>query len=182
MITYNIHHIAHNSKIYGPGDRDVIWFKGCTIRCKGCINPHLWSFDKENEMTLASVLNLIKAKEVTLLGGEPLDQEDLYDLIVELKHREIGVILFTGYSYNKLDENKLQTAKLCDVVISEPFELEKKDDSLYLRGSSNQIITSHTNRYNKADFKEKTEYELVINDELEFRGRKKISFIEDLLK
>jgi len=103
-------------------------------------------------------------------------------LIVELKHRDIGVILFTGYSYNKLDEKKLQTVKLCDVVISEPYELEKKDDSLYLRGSSNQIITFHTNRYNKADFKEKTEYELVISEELEFRGRKNISFIEELLK
>ena len=182
MSTYNIHHIAHNSKIYGPGDRDVIWFKGCTIRCKGCINPHLWSFDKENEMTLSSVLNLIKAKEVTLLGGEPLDQKDLHDLIIELKHRNIGVILFTGYSCNNLNAKKLQIVKLCDVVISEPFDLEKKDDSLYLRGSSNQIITFHTNRYNKSDFEEKTEYEIVISDELEFRGRKNLSFIDELLK
>lgn len=162
--------------------QDVIWFKGCTIRCKGCINPHLWSFDKENEMALSSVLSSIKAKEVTILGGEPLDQKDLYDLIVELKHRDIGVILFTGYSYINPDEKKLQTVKLCDVVISEPFELEKKDDSLYLRGSSNQIFTFHTKRYNKTDFEERTEYELVINDKLEFRGRKNISFIDELLK
>lgn len=133
-------------------------------------------------MTLSSVLNLIKAKDVTLFCGEPLDQKDLFDLIVELKHRDIGVILFTGYSYKSLDEKKIQRLKACDVVISEPFELEKKDDSLYLRGSSNLIITFHTNQYNKTDFEERTEYELVINDELEFRGRKKISFIEDLLK
>ncbi len=182
MITFNVHHIAHNSKIYGPSNRDVIWFKGCHIRCKGCINPQLWSFDKENEMKLIDVLNNVEANDITLLGGEPLDQEYLLELIVELKKRDIGIILFTGYSYKELTGRKLQTVKLCDVVISEPFDINKKDDSLYLRGSSNQILTFNTNRYQHSDFLEKTEYELVINDTLEFRGRKNISFIEELLK
>lgn len=182
MSTFNIHHIAHHSKIYGPGNRDVIWFKGCTIRCKGCINPHLWSFDKENEMSLSELLEMIQANEITLLGGEPLDQRDLYDLVLELKRRDIGIILFTGYSYKDLTGSKLDTVKLCDVVISEPFDMNKKDDSLYLRGSSNQILTFHSKRYQQSDFNDKTEYELVINEKLEFRGRKNISFIEDLLK
>ena len=38
-----IYKIAHDSKIYGPGIRDVIRFKGCSLHCKNCINPELWS-------------------------------------------------------------------------------------------------------------------------------------------
>ena len=38
-----IYKIAHDSKIYGPGNRDVVWFKGCSLHCKNCINPELWS-------------------------------------------------------------------------------------------------------------------------------------------
>lgn len=181
MITLNVHHIAHNSKIYGPGNRDVIWFKGCTIRCKGCINPHLWSFDAENEMKISDILNSIQGNEVTLLGGEPLDQPNLIFLIDEFKKRDIGVILFTGYSYDKLQGVKQEIAHKCDVVISEPFELDKKDDSLYLRGSTNQILTFNSIRYNRLIFVEKTEYELVIKDSIEFRGRKNKDFLVDLL-
>lgn len=182
MSILNVHHIARGSKIYGPGSRDVVWFKGCKIRCKGCINPHLWSFDKENEMTLEELLDNIESNEVTLLGGEPLDQENLFELILKLKLKNIGIILFTGYSYKELKDHQLSTAKLCDVVISEPFDLDKKDDRLYLRGSSNQIITFNSNRYPKELFYERSEYELVHSHKLEFRGRKKTDFLIDLLK
>lgn len=181
MSILNVHHIAYNSKIYGPGHRDVIWFKGCKIRCKGCINPHLWSFDTEDEIDMDELIDKIKANDVTLLGGEPLDQEHIFDFILKLKLKNIGIILFTGYSYKDLKESKLSAAKLCDVVISEPFELDKQDDSLYLRGSSNQIITFHTNRYHKDLFYERTEYELSISSNIEFRGRKREKFLIDLL-
>jgi len=26
----------------GPGTRSALWVQGCTIRCPGCFNPHLW--------------------------------------------------------------------------------------------------------------------------------------------
>ena len=33
------------SEIYGHGKRVVIWFSGCSLHCKGCINSHLWNKD-----------------------------------------------------------------------------------------------------------------------------------------
>lgn len=182
MITFNVHHIAHSSQIYGPGNRDVIWFKGCSIHCKGCINPHLWSFSVDNEISLEDLVGKLETNEITLLGGEPLDQIHILEFVSELKRKNFGIVLFTGYSLKTLNGAKLKAAKMCDVVISEPFDINKKDDSLYLRGSSNQVITLNSARYKDYKFLEKSEYELIVSDDLEFRGRKNIDFIEDLLK
>jgi len=182
LITFNVYHIAHNSHIYGPGSRDVIWFKGCSIHCKDCINQHLWPFSVENEVSLEELVGKLETNEITLLGGEPLDQMHIPKFVDELKKRNFGIVLFTGYSLKTLKGTKLEAANMCDVVISEPFDINKKDDSLYLRGSSNQVITFNSDRYKDHEFVEKSEYELIISDDLEFRGRKNIDFIEDLLK
>ena len=77
--------IAHGSKIYGPGDRDVIWFKGCTLRCKNCINPELWSSEGAEQMDVDSLVSQIKSKDITFLGGEPLQQTDILPLIKKFK-------------------------------------------------------------------------------------------------
>lgn len=68
-----MYYIVRGLKIYGFGSCDVVWFKGCKIRCKGCINLYLWLFDKENEMILEELLDNIEFNEVILFGGELLD-------------------------------------------------------------------------------------------------------------
>lgn len=68
----------------------------------------------------------------------------------------------------------------CDVVISEPFINELKDDSLYLRGSSNQIVTFNSNVYNEDGFNNNI-IEIEISDNnLKSYGRNK-NLINDLL-
>lgn len=174
----NVYKIIHYSTIYGPKMRTVIWFKGCSLRCKGCINPELWSKDPATLYSVEDLVKEVKGKEVTLLGGEPLEQEYIVDLLLAFKANNIGVLMFTGYSLN--DRSIYEKAKLCDIVVSEPFILEELNYDLYLRGSNNQVITSFTNRYSKDDFKELEMYEVVINDSVELRGRDK-SFIDKLL-
>lgn len=171
----NVHKIIYNSRIYGPGERTVIWFKGCSLKCQGCINPELWSFDKENLYTSLELSQMIKSNSVTLLGGEPLDQEDILDFIKIVKSMNIGIILFTGYSIK--NREKMKIACYCDTVISEPFDTNKINSSLYLRGSENQIINHYSSRYNFKDFEQKESIEIVINNEIEIRGREK-----DILK
>lgn len=169
----NVHRLFHGSRIYGPGARDVIWFKGCTLRCKGCINPELWSNEPESLYSPAGLADELASDEVTLLGGEPLQQEDILDFIIELKRRGVGIILFTGYELSQLQGDRLAAAKLCDCVISGPFDPNQKDDSLYLMGSRNQRIDLFTDRYSTEDFRKPSSYEAIIGDGIELHGRSK---------
>lgn len=160
----NVHAVAVDNSIYGPGKRTVIWFRGCSIRCKNCINPELWKRDTKCDISINDLMCKIKNNEVTLLGGEPLDQEDLEQFIDALKENNIGIILFTGYSTKDYDERKKRITEKCDVVISEPFIQELKDDSLYLRGSLNQIIAVNSNRYENYNFSKSSSFEMDINN------------------
>ena len=177
----NIYKIAHDSKIYGPGNRDVIWFKGCTLHCKNCINPELWSFDNGNFMKIDDLIDNLQSKEITFLGGEPLQQKDILSLIKKLKKLKFGIILFTGYEKNELTDDKKNAADLCDVVIYGRYVDKLKDDSLYLRGSLNQEIVFNTKRYNPDDFIKPNSFELNLNDKIELNGRNK-ELIKELLE
>lgn len=176
----NVHHVFYGSKIYGPGIRDVIWFKGCTLHCNNCINPELWDDSPEHLMSVDDLISSLHHKEVTLLGGEPLEQTEIVDFIKKLKEKNIGIILFTGYSLPKLSPELKKATSMCDVVISEPYIDSLKDDTLYLRGSTNQIISFGSNRYDKEDFDKQNSYEIVIGKSTEMHGRSK-SFVKDLL-
>lgn len=177
----NVYRIENNNPIYGPGKRTVIWFRGCSIRCKNCINPELWNREPNSNKSIEEVLSKITDDGVTFLGGEPLDQEYIEQLIDELKSLNKTIILFTGYSKLSYDDRKKRITDKCDVVISEPFIEELKDDSLYLRGSINQIVTINSDAYNENDFNRKNIMEIEIsNNTLKSFGRNKI-IIEEIL-
>ena len=81
----NVYKIVNNSVIYGPNKRSVIWFRGCSIRCKDCINKELWNRNLDSNQSVSYVLNQLENDDITILGGEPLDQEDIEIFIDELK-------------------------------------------------------------------------------------------------
>lgn len=179
---FNVYKIVNNSVIYGPNKRSVIWFRGCSIRCKDCINQELWNRNQNSNQSILEVLGQIQNDDITFLGGEPLDQEDIELLIDELKKQNKGIILFTGYSINDYDERKKRITSKCDIVISEPFMKEFKDDKLYLRGSSNQIVTINTNRYSSFDINSNNSFEIDISEfSIQSMGRNK-KIINDLLE
>ena len=71
--------VVHNSRIYGPGQRTVIWTQGCSIRCTGCWNDKLWDFNGGDIMSAEQLVHsTIENNDVglTILGGEPLDQAE----------------------------------------------------------------------------------------------------------
>lgn len=177
----NVYKIAHRSKIYGPGDRDVIWFKGCTLHCKNCINPELWSTEGSEQVDVDFIVSQLESNEVTFLGGEPLQQVDILPLIKKLKKKRMGIILFTGYEKRELEGDKKKAADMCDVVIYGRYIDSLKDDSLYLRGSLNQEIVFNTRRYKPDDFIKPNSYELKMDDKLELHGRNK-ELINELLE
>ena len=110
------------SEIYGHGKRVVIWFSGCSLRCKGCINSHLWNKNAGREYTteilLEEIYSLGDFDGVTYIGGEPLEQgKDLVSLSQKLINAKKDIVLFTGYELEELAEEKLEVCNLSSVVI-----------------------------------------------------------------
>ena len=135
--------IENAEKIYGFGTRLAIWLQGCSLRCKGCINSHIWEFGRGKDMTLSQFEKLLSPgiEGITLLGGEPLDQSDALLPFVK-KAKTIGktVVLFTGYRKKELKGSALKIWKLADITVSGRYEANKHSDFLALRGSKNQRL------------------------------------------
>lgn len=134
----------------GPGIRTTIFVTGCTHNCHNCFNEEYQDFnygdtwtDKETEEVI-SYLNLAEVKGLTLLGGEPFQNEvDLLKVIRDIKKEvQKDIWIFSGYTYEELlrDENKKKLLEECDVLVDGRFVEKLKDLNLRFRGSSNQRI------------------------------------------
>jgi len=88
---------------------------------------------------------------ITFSGGEPLYQAmELLELLDKIPHTD--KMLFTGYYKDELNDIQLKCFNEFDLVVEGRFEEDKMGDFLW-RGSSNQIISSPSNKYlDKLDF------------------------------
>lgn len=142
----------------GPGFRVSLWIQGCFIRCGGCHNKHLWSFDYG--VPISDIINTAKnelSKSTTtglsILGGEPL-QEDFTDLS-RLQHlcqfcRDVlhkTVWLWTGRLWEQV--KSLPIIQDIDVLVDGPFIEKLRDTSLAYVGSSNQRVIDVVESLNK---------------------------------
>lgn len=106
----------------GPGIRTVLFFDGCSLRCKFCHNPELWQ-KKEENMDLEDLLEKIRRWKpyyqknggITLSGGEPLLQSEfIVELCKRLKKEGIHIAIETsGIADHKIEE----ILSLVDLVI-----------------------------------------------------------------
>ena len=152
MINYATYSYEENEHLYGPGKRLLLFTQGCSIRCKGCVNSHLWNFGEGTDATAEEIVRLCESHDIegiTLHGGEPLDQaEGLLEIAKSLKLKGKTVILFTGYTYKQL-VLKSQRAlwKIADIVVSGRYDESKRNIYLQFRGSTNQKIYCHKGKY-----------------------------------
>lgn len=143
----------------GTGVRVSLFVSGCRHRCEGCFNPESWSFsagkpfDEAARSELFSALAFERISGLTLLGGEPLEPENQYELLPflkEVKRRfpEKNIWCYTGCV---LERDLLSpSAYRCevtdrllsciDVLVDGEFILSQKNISLTFRGSENQRI------------------------------------------
>ncbi|XMB65944.1 4Fe-4S single cluster domain-containing protein [Mycoplasmatota bacterium zrk1] len=152
MIYYESYSIEENEMLYGPGKRLVLWVRGCSVKCPGCINETLWKRDFSKTLTIDFLLNLCDEESVdgvTLHGGEPLDQsEELFSLAKELRVMGRTVILFTGYLYKELSIKWQRLLwSVSDIVVAGKFVESKKNIYLQFRGSTNQRVYTHKGKY-----------------------------------
>ena len=133
----------------GPGVRVSMFVSGCRNHCKGCFNPETWDFDYGRPFTRATEDEIIKAlrplwiQGLSILGGEPTEEENAAVLIPFLKRVRAAlpdkdIWLYSGYTYETLRDKEILT--LADVLVDGPFLLELKDAGLAFRGSRNQRI------------------------------------------
>ena len=78
-----IHSIETFGTVDGPGIRFVIFFQGCTLKCKYCHNRDTWKINTGKTYSSEELVNkILKYKSyidssgggVTVSGGEPLLQ------------------------------------------------------------------------------------------------------------
>ena len=131
-----------------------LWTVGCPHHCKGCHNQNLWDYDAGQDIPIKTVINEIKEKinkngvmrNFSVLGGEPLDPQNIKDVLTVLKeiraaYPNIKIYLWTGYTLEELQEKKEfdEVLKYVDILIEGRF-VEELKQNLPLRGSSNQRV------------------------------------------
>lgn len=144
----------------GEGVRVSLFVSGCRVNCPGCFNKVTWDFcygkefTKETEEELIAALSLDFITGLTVLGGEPFEEENqavLSEFLSRVKKEfpDKTIWCYTGYVYDKdilpQDGKKHTeyTQKMLDninVLVDGPFVEELKDVSLKFRGSRNQRI------------------------------------------
>ncbi len=129
---------------------------------------------------------------VTLSGGEPLEQntEELYNFLrlVHQDTRDLGVILFTGYRLEELEQTgKNIIIQYIDVLVDGPYE-EGKNDGFDLRGSSNQKIHFLTSRYESmrdaffGNSGRNLEFDIGMDNDVVINGIPKRGFMEEFAR
>ena len=133
----------------GEGVRVSLFVSGCRNHCKGCHNPEAWDFSYGKPFTAETEKEIIDAlrpswiQGISILGGEPCEEENERVLLLLLKKiwwemPEKDIWLYSGYTYEMLRGEEI--LHYVDVLVDGPFIEEKKDISLQFRGSSNQRI------------------------------------------
>lgn len=135
----------------GKGVRTTLFVSGCLRHCPGCFNRESWDFnygEKFTEKTMEKIFNSMDEYHdgITILGGEPLEPQNVIDLAEFLREFKIlfpnkTIWVYTGYIYESLKGKLYDTIlSYIDILVDGPFIEELKDSSLKFRGSSNQRI------------------------------------------
>lgn len=134
--------------------RISLFTQGCLHHCKGCFNSESWSKTGGKEFTkdtLNEIMFVFKNYKnyydgLSLLGGDPMQNLDLCNLVVDTFRKEFGntkdIWIWSGDTFETIikDKNKLELLKKCDVLIDGEFKEKLYKANLLYRGSCNQRV------------------------------------------
>lgn len=143
--------IAYESLVNGPGLRRVFFSQGCKHDCNGCFNPETHDFnggeDKNMDQLIKEVLDNPMLKGVTFSGGDPFERAEEFAYMAKaFKKANLSVWSYTGYTYEYIIDNLDKRGgwrdllNNIDVLVDGRFEMDKQEDGLRYRGSSNQRL------------------------------------------
>lgn len=152
--------IIKNDFAAAPGVCTTFFTQGCPLHCEGCHNPECWDFSGGREFTpevlqefLASITANGLQRDVCIMGGEPLAPENRFLTAflcktVRDKFPTVKIYIWTGYTVEELAAisdpkiNAILSGEYADYLIDGPFQIDKRDVSLFMRGSTNQRVIS----------------------------------------
>ena len=147
-----INRIKDNDIANGFGITMSLWTQGCPHHCKGCFNGETWSFTDGEEFTEEKLNYIIEnidkhnvKRDLYILGGEPLCDENVEGVIqlcevFKEKYPDKKIYIWTGYTFENLTGLQRKVLKYIDVLVDGKFEIEKRNITLTLRGSTNQRV------------------------------------------
>lgn len=139
----------------GLGVRVSLFVSGCRRHCPECFNKEAQDFKYGKPFTdkqitfIESKLQLPQVRGLSLLGGEPMELENVAELMPLCKYYKTqypdkDIWCYTGYTIEELlNRNNIVTKeilKYIDILVDGDFQKDKHDLSLKFRGSSNQRI------------------------------------------
>lgn len=144
----------------GVGVGISLFVQGCHFHCNGCFNPETWDFSGGKEWTpeieekFIAMANKPYIQRISILGGEPLADENVHDvmnLLLKLKriYPNKQIWLYTGYTWESIqatyrkDIERCKAVSCVDVLVDGQFQLDKQDTfnrEIIFAGSTNQRI------------------------------------------
>lgn len=157
-LTLSIAQIVPVTEAEGPGVRFALWFQGCPLRCPGCCNPEMLSFEGGKPTPLSGVLRQLDeardagAEGITLMGGEPTSHASGASALArEARARGMSVMFFSGFTIEELrvrrDPDIDALLAHTDILVDGPYDRDRPDHERRWIGSTNQRIHFLTDRY-----------------------------------
>ena len=145
----------YHSLVNGPGMRYVIFFQGCTRKCKNCQNEHTWKIGAGIDMTTDEIItnleNSVFIDGITISGGEPFLQENgLCDLCRKIKEKfpNYTIMIYTGYTIEdlkSLNNNYInETLKLVDYIAEGEYQCNNPTSKKYVGSNNQRVINMKT--------------------------------------
>lgn len=149
--------VLWNDIVAGDGLCVSFYVQGCPHRCPGCHNPETWDFEGGQEFPASLLEDLIRGlhaqgidRPLCILGGEPLCPENVFltTLVVRTvrdKSPDTKIYVWTGYTKEELEKHHSSPhlsyiLENINVLVDGPYEQDKRDITLKMRGSSNQRV------------------------------------------
>jgi len=145
------------TRVEGPGARYALWVQGCSIRCPGCCNPHLFEAAGGEAVGVDTLLAEVRRARpaiegVTFLGGEPFEQAPaLARLAAGARALGLSVMVFSGYTLEELraraDAAVEAVLRVTDLLVDGRYDARRPERSRRWVGSENQRFHYLTDRY-----------------------------------
>lgn len=149
-----------------------LFVQGCHFHCYNCFNSETWDFNKgkswnnESQLKFLNLINRPHIKRVSILGGEPLADENVDDVLKLIKKirgsfPDKCIWLYTGYIWEniwslldlqtndsfdcseevlEIYKNRKNIVSNVDVLVDGRYIDDQKDITLKWCGSKNQRV------------------------------------------
>ena len=137
----------------GEGVGVALFVQGCHFHCYNCFNPDTWDFNGGKEWTqeiedkLIELANKPYIKRLSILGGEPLADENL-DGVLHLVNRfrlsfpNKSIWLYTGYEVNIRNYSYVDASNNYELKNQYNFVVNQSSKDSYLNFIRTNIINN----------------------------------------